>query len=138
MPDWLQPMAATLTQDRFVGSEWLFERKFDGVRLLAYKRGSEVQLYSRNRLPQNLPPVAAAVRQLPAGELILDWLAIAIRESPFTKAAGLPRLRSHRVRPRIVVLVGFIEWTVHGKLRHPRLLGVRADKDPHGVTREQP
>ena len=25
--------------------------------------------------------------------------------------------------------VAFIEWTVHGKLRHPRLLGVRFDKD---------
>jgi ATP-dependent DNA ligase len=29
------------------------------------------------------------------------------------------------VRPEIVVQVAFIEWTVHGKLRHPRLLGVR-------------
>jgi ATP-dependent DNA ligase len=29
------------------------------------------------------------------------------------------------VRPEVVVQVAFIEWTVHGKLRHPRLLGVR-------------
>jgi len=36
----------------------------------------------------------------------------------------LPRLRAHWVRPEIVVRVGFIEWTVHGKLRHPRLLSV--------------
>ena len=36
---------------------------------------------------------------------------------------GLPRLRAHWVRPEIVVQVAFIEWTVHGKLRHPRLLG---------------
>ena len=28
----------------------------------------------------------------------------------------------------------FIEWTVHGKLRHPRLLGVRFDKDPREVV----
>jgi hypothetical protein len=28
------------------------------------------------------------------------------------------------VRPEIVVRVGFIEWTVHGKLRHPRLLEI--------------
>ena len=34
-------------------------------------------------------------------------------------------LRAHWVRPEIVVQVAFIEWTVHGKLRHPRLLGVR-------------
>ena len=37
-------------------------------------------------------------------------------------------MRAHWVRPEIVVQVAFIEWTVHGKLRHPRLLGVRTDK----------
>jgi bifunctional non-homologous end joining protein LigD len=62
--------------------------------------------------------------------------AIAIPESPFTKARGLPR-RGHWVRPEIVVQVGFIEWTVHGKLRHPRLLGVRTDKNPRDVARER-
>ena len=72
MPDWLEPMAATLTQERFSGSDWLFERKFDGIRLLAYKSGDEVRLYSRNRLPQNLPPLAAAVARLPVEEVILD------------------------------------------------------------------
>src|SRR5688500_11254783 len=72
MPDWLEPMAATLTQDRFVGPDWLFERKFDGIRLLAYKRGAEVQLYSRNRLAQHLPAITTAVASLPMQELILD------------------------------------------------------------------
>jgi bifunctional non-homologous end joining protein LigD len=42
------------------------------------------------------------------------------------------------VTPTIVVQVGFIEWTVHGKLRHPRLLGVRFDQAPRGVVREAP
>jgi bifunctional non-homologous end joining protein LigD len=281
MPDWLEPMAATLTGERFAGREWLFQRKFDGIRLLAYKRGRAVELYSRNRLPQHLPPVAFAISRLPADELILDgevawdghssyhvfdilwlngrlvtglpleerqalldslplepplqrvatltdpepwqrareegwegviakrrgspyehrrskqWLkmkceasqelvvggftdpqgarvglgallvgfyerddfvfagklgtgfdtrllldlrrrlnALEIAHSPFTKAAGLPRLRAHWVRPEIVVQVAFIEWTVHGKLRHPRLIGVRFDKDARRVVRE--
>ena len=39
-------------------------------------------------------------------------------------ADALPRLRAHWVEPRITVQVGFIEWTTHGKLRHPRLLAV--------------
>ena len=65
-------MAATLTQDRFSGAEWVFERKFDGIRLLAYKRGHDVHLFSRNRLPQHLPDVAAAVGRLPVSEAILD------------------------------------------------------------------
>lgn len=281
-PEWLVPMAATLTQERFTGPEWIFERKFDGIRLLAYKNGADVQLYSRNRLLQNVPSVARAVASLPAHDLILDgeitwgrgtaayhvfdimwldghsltslalelrrevlsalpfraplepvtsldgpspweqackegwegviakrrdslyehrrsknWLkmkceasqelvvggftdpqgqrvglgallvgyfegedfvfagkigtgfdtklllelrtrldALEIPNPPFTKAIGLPRLRAHWVRPEIVVQVGFIEWTVHGKLRHPRLLGLRTDKSPREVVRE--
>jgi ATP-dependent DNA ligase len=44
------------------------------------------------------------------------------------------------VRPQIVVQVAFVEWTVHGKLRHPRLLGVRPEdniKHARDVTKEQ-
>ena len=54
-------MAATLTQDRFSGPEWLFERKLDGVRLLAYRNGAEVKLFSRNRLPQQCQEIARAM-----------------------------------------------------------------------------
>src|SRR6476469_5036540 len=71
-PEWLEPIGATLTQDRFTGPDWMFERKFDGIRLLAYKQGDDVRLYSRNRLPQQLPAVASAIRALPAEEIILD------------------------------------------------------------------
>ena len=278
-PDWLVPMAATLTQDRFAGPEWRFERKYDGIRLIAFKEGDDVRLFSRNRLRQNLPDIEKAIAKLPATDVILDgeitwepstrsarsgqaapayyvfdilwldgermtgrpleerlallqklpleaplyrvepldgsapweracaegwegviakrlgsvyehrrsksWLkmkcelkhdfvvggftdpqgsrvglgallvghhdqgafafagkigtgfdtelllglrrrldALEIPASPFTKARGLPRLRAHWVRPEIVVSVGFIEWTVNGKLRHPRLLAV--------------
>ena len=55
VPDWVEPMAATLTQERFTGPEWIFERKLDGIRLLAFKNGADVRLLSRNRLPQHLP-----------------------------------------------------------------------------------
>jgi bifunctional non-homologous end joining protein LigD len=71
-PEWLMPMAATLTQERFAGPEWLFERKLDGIRLLAYKNGRDVKLYSRNRLPQGYPTVAAAIAALPHRDIILD------------------------------------------------------------------
>src|SRR5947207_15343279 len=69
-PEWVEPMAATLTQERFTGPEWIFERKFDGVRLLAFKHGNDVRLFSRNRLPQNIPSVVEAVAKLP--DVVLD------------------------------------------------------------------
>ena len=72
MPDWLEPMAATLTQERFSGRDWLFERKFDGIRLLAFRLGADVQLLSRNRLPQKCPAIAEAVAGLPLRDAILD------------------------------------------------------------------
>ena len=69
-------MAATLTQERFTGAEWLFERKYDGIRLIAYKKGRDVRLYSRNRLLQNdaYPAVVAAIAALPVRQAILDRL----------------------------------------------------------------
>jgi len=71
-PEWLEPMAATLTEERFTGADWIFERKFDGIRLLAYKQGRDVRLYSRNRLPQHVPDVAGAIADLPVSDAILD------------------------------------------------------------------
>jgi ATP-dependent DNA ligase len=71
-PDWLEPMAARLTQERFTGPGWLFERKLDGIRLLAFKQGADVRLLSRNRLPQDYPSVRRAIADLPPHDLILD------------------------------------------------------------------
>lgn len=71
-PEWLEPMAATLTQERFTGPEWVFERKYDGIRLIAMRQGSDVRLFSRNHLPQNCPAVAAAIAELPVTDVILD------------------------------------------------------------------
>ena len=72
MPDWLEPMAATLTEDRFGGADWLSERKCDGIRLLAYKRKGDIQPFSRNRLPQHLPAIVDAIARIGAAEVILD------------------------------------------------------------------
>jgi bifunctional non-homologous end joining protein LigD len=286
-PEWLEPMAATLTRERFTGLEWAFERKLDGIRVLAFKEGPEVRLFSRNRLPRNdsYPFFVKAIQELPVDDVILDgeatgvweergeanyhlfdilrldgrdvtplpldarralldalpvkpplylverlddaepwerakregwegviakrrdapyehrrsphWLkmkceatqelviggftepqgervglgallvgyfenevfvfagkvgtgfdrkllrdlrgrldALEVAESMFTKATGLPRLRVHWVRPEIVVEVAFMEWTSHGKLRHPRLLGIRIDKSAREVGRD--
>jgi DNA ligase D-like protein (predicted ligase) len=40
------------------------------------------------------------------------------------------------VEPELVAEIGFTEWTEDGKLRHPRYLGLRRDKAPKDVVRE--
>src|SRR5262249_23513583 len=52
--------------------EWIFERKLDGIRLLAYRNGSDVRLFSRNRLPQDCPSIAEAIARLPLRDAIFD------------------------------------------------------------------
>ena len=57
-------------------------------------------------------------------------------DPPFADA---PRLRSATWSdPELVAQVGFTEWTRDGRLRHPRFLGLREDKDPRDVVRERP
>lgn len=72
LPEWLEPMAATLTEKRFNEPDWLFERKYDGIRLLAFKEGSDVRLLSRYRKLQDIPALAEAIRRLPVRNVILD------------------------------------------------------------------
>src|SRR3982075_3378092 len=71
-PEWLEPMAAKLTQERFTGPERVFERKLAGIRLLAFKNGSDVRLLSRNRRPQDYPSVRQAIAELRPRDVILD------------------------------------------------------------------
>ena len=66
----------------------------------------------------------------------LDQLTVP--QPPFTRGTGFPRLGVHWVRPEIVAQVAFIEWTVNGKLRHPRFLGFRTAIQPRDVVREAP
>jgi bifunctional non-homologous end joining protein LigD len=58
-------------------------------------------------------------------------------ESPFVDARPIPR-GTHWVQPELVAQIGFAEWTNDGRLRQPRFLGLRDDKRPVEVVREQP
>jgi bifunctional non-homologous end joining protein LigD len=71
-PEWVVPMAATLTQQRFTGPEWIFERKYDGIRLLAFRNGNMVRLFSRNQLPQDYPAIADVIGAMSVDQVILD------------------------------------------------------------------
>ncbi|GAB3671481.1 non-homologous end-joining DNA ligase [Salinisphaera aquimarina] len=66
-------------------------------------------------------------------------LAAAERQtSPFADPPAGSGDGLHWVTPERVVEIGFNEWTVDGKLRHPRYLGERDDKAPQDVVRECP
>jgi bifunctional non-homologous end joining protein LigD len=62
------------------------------------------------------------------------FAGLASDASPF---ASPPRLRGvHHLRPALVCEVRFAEWTPAGQLRHPRFVGLRADKAPTACRRE--
>src|ERR1700722_17318164 len=52
-PSWIAPMLATFTDEVFSRQGWLFEPKRDGERCLAFRRGRDLNLFSRNRIRLN-------------------------------------------------------------------------------------
>jgi len=67
-------MLATLAKEPFAGPGWVFEEKYDGVRILAYKEGNEVSLISRNAINRNAryPKIAEAIKKLSPRILAVD------------------------------------------------------------------
>jgi bifunctional non-homologous end joining protein LigD len=64
----------------------------------------------------------------------LDGLAS--KASPFAPSSNIPK-KPHWVRPELVCEVAFGEWTRDGRVRHSVFHGLREDKKPGSVTREQ-
>ena len=61
---------------------------------------------------------------------------IASEKNPFAPDEVLPKKDVHWVEPKMVAQVGYSDWTSANKVRHPRFLGLRLDKDPHEVVKE--
>ena len=57
-------------------------------------------------------------------------------EAPFADAADIPSRGVTWTEPDLVAEIGFTEWTSHGRVRHPRYLGLRDDKAAREVVRE--
>jgi bifunctional non-homologous end joining protein LigD len=78
-PSWLEPELATLTQDRFSDPAWLYERKFDGERCLAYRSGSRVRLLTRNQQQVNgtYPELATALEAQRDADFVVDGEVVA-------------------------------------------------------------
>ena len=67
-------MLATLVDVPFTRANWIFEEKYDGVRMLAYKEGTRVTLISRNAIDRTAryPEIAAAIQKLKPKSLCID------------------------------------------------------------------
>jgi DNA ligase D-like protein (predicted ligase) len=78
-PAWLDPELATLTADRFSDSAWIFERKFDGERCLAFRDGDRLRLMTRNQqqVSGTYPEIAGALAAQDATDFIVDGEVVA-------------------------------------------------------------
>ncbi len=74
-----RPMLATLIPESFDRPGWVYEEKYEGYRILAYKEGDRVLLSSRNAKDrtESFSDVAAAIATLPDETLLLDGEVVA-------------------------------------------------------------
>ncbi len=99
-PPSYQPMAATLVEGPFDHPDWVFEPKFDGLRVLVRFDGRELTLLSRNDRPQEalFPEVAAALRQALSRPAVLDGEIVCFDDSGRTSFRALQQ-RFHLTDP---------------------------------------
>ncbi|BBZ52822.1 ATP-dependent DNA ligase [Mycobacterium heidelbergense] len=92
VPDWRSPTLATLTDKRFSDPRWIFERKFDGMRCLAFRDGDRVRLLSRNRQPLNgtYPELVDALASQRTTRFVVDGEVVAFegRRTSFARLQG--------------------------------------------------
>ncbi len=74
IPFRVTPMLATLVEGPFDRPDWIYEEKYDGVRILAYKEGERISLLTRNAIDrtERYRDVAKAVARLNSETLLLD------------------------------------------------------------------
>jgi bifunctional non-homologous end joining protein LigD len=94
-------MLATLEERPFSGSEWIFEVKYDGVRIVAERNGDSVQLFGRNKtvVSDRYPELRAALRRLAIDRFIIDGEIIALDELGRPSFQAL-QARMHLTNPR--------------------------------------
>src|SRR5213594_38942 len=76
----IEPMKAKLVDKPPATGDWIYELKFDGIRLIAVKRDEKVSLFSRNQndLNARFPEIVEAVKNVPARECVIDGEVVAL------------------------------------------------------------
>jgi bifunctional non-homologous end joining protein LigD len=78
----MEPMKAKLVENPPATGDWIYELKFDGIRLIAVKMSGKVSLLSRNQneLGARFPEIVEAIKNLPARECVIDGEVVALDE----------------------------------------------------------
>jgi bifunctional non-homologous end joining protein LigD len=81
-PRFIEPMKAKLVEKPPATGDWIYELKFDGIRLIAIKERKKVSLLSRNQndLSARFPEIVHAIKNLAADECVLDGEVVAVDE----------------------------------------------------------
>jgi len=79
-PRFIEPMKAKLVEKPPATDDWVYELKFDGIRLIAVKRDKKISLFSRNQndLSARFPDIVEAIKNLPARECVIDGEVVAL------------------------------------------------------------
>jgi bifunctional non-homologous end joining protein LigD len=91
------PMLASVSDEPFSRPNWVFEEKYDGVRLIAYKDGANVSMISRNAIDRarNYPEIVAAIRKLKAKTLVLDGEVVIFDPKKISRFQLLQQSKGH-------------------------------------------
>ena len=90
-------MLATLVSKPFDEPGWVFEEKYDGIRVLAYKEGKRVSLLSRNDVERtkDFPEIVAAIATLRPACLLLDGEVVVLDRSRVSRFQLLQQRKGH-------------------------------------------
>src|SRR5213083_2827973 len=79
-PRFIEPMKAKLVEKPPATDDWVYELKFDGIRLIAIKADKRVSLLSRNEneLSGRFPAIVEAIKNLPTREFVIDGEVVAL------------------------------------------------------------
>jgi bifunctional non-homologous end joining protein LigD len=100
VPRWFEPMKAVLSDEPFSDPDWVYERKLDGVRCLAFRDGADVRLLSRTRKALGYPELADALAGDACERFAVDGEIVAF-QGGVTSFSRLQR----RHRERVVVFL---------------------------------
>jgi len=77
----VNPMLATLTNKYFSSKEYIYEHKWDGERIIAYKKGNNIKLMSREKKILNdvYPTIVNSLKNQPINNFIIDGEVIAYK-----------------------------------------------------------